>query len=72
MAVTMRLVVDFTRCRGHGICTVLFAERAELDEWGFPVIDPADLDSAPLVRRARRAVVACPRGALSVETSEPR
>jgi len=31
------LHVDWTRCRGRGLCTELFAERLERDEWGYPV-----------------------------------
>ena len=27
--------VDPTRCRGHGICTLFFADGLELDRWGF-------------------------------------
>ncbi|OII35653.1 hypothetical protein BIV02_12205 [Curtobacterium sp. MMLR14_014] len=38
--------VDWTRCRGRGLCTELFAERLERDEWGYPVAraggDPGD------------------------------
>lgn len=39
------LHVDWTRCRGRGLCTELFAERLERDEWGYPVAragDPGD------------------------------
>ena len=31
------LHVDWTRCRGRGLCTELFAERLERDEWGYPI-----------------------------------
>ena len=64
-----RLVVDLTLCRGHGICMLVFADRVELDEWGFPVVDGADLDTRKMLRRARRAVAACPTGALRVEAA---
>ncbi len=67
-----RLVVDLTRCRGHGICMLVFGDRIELDRWGFPVVDDADLDSARLLRRARRAVAACPAGALRIEGARAR
>ncbi|MCS6547377.1 ferredoxin [Curtobacterium flaccumfaciens pv. flaccumfaciens] len=40
------LHVDWTRCRGRGLCTELFAERLERDEWGYPIAraggDPGD------------------------------
>ena len=63
---THRLVVDLTRCRGHGICVLLAPERVDLDRWGFPIVDEAGLDEKPLLRRAIRAAAACPRRALSV------
>jgi len=31
------LHVDWTRCRGRGLCTELLAERLERDEWGYPI-----------------------------------
>ena len=30
-------------CDGHGMCAELFPERIQLDEWGYPIIDPAPL-----------------------------
>jgi ferredoxin len=39
------LHVDWTRCRGRGLCTELFSERLERDEWGYPIAragDPGD------------------------------
>lgn len=63
----MRLRLDPTRCGGHGVCALIAAERIELDAWGFPLVDPTPLDDRRLRRAARRAVAACPRGALSLE-----
>lgn len=63
---TARLRVDRTRCAGYGICALLAPAALDLDPWGFPEIleeEPDDL------RRARRAVAACPRGALTLEES---
>ncbi|MBO9039135.1 ferredoxin [Curtobacterium flaccumfaciens pv. flaccumfaciens] len=34
--------VDWTRCRGRGLCTELFAERLERDEWGYPIARAGD------------------------------
>lgn len=65
---SLRLVVDLTRCRGHGICMLLCTERIELDEWGFPVVDSADIEASPVLHRARRAAAACPTGALRLES----
>jgi ferredoxin len=64
MSVEIR--IDPTRCRGHAVCALFFADGVDLDQWGFgqvavPVVErPAD------VRRARRAAAACPNGALVV------
>lgn len=61
-----RIVVDWTRCDGHGLCSRLLAERVTLDEWGFPLIDDADIPPH-LVRAARQAAAACPALALRVQ-----
>jgi ferredoxin len=36
------LHVDWTRCRGRGLCTELFAERLARDEWGYPIARAGD------------------------------
>lgn len=66
------LRVDWPACRAHGLCAELLPERLHLDEWGYPVVDPA-----PVPRRmldvAHRAVAACPTLALRlVATDEAR
>jgi ferredoxin len=61
MAVTQRLVVDWTRCRARGLCAELLPEAVTLDEWGYPVVHDLPPD---LVRRAARARDACPVVAL--------
>ena len=63
---TPRLLVDWTRCDGHGLCRALLPARIGSDEWGFPVVhdpavDPADRPAA------RRAITACPALALRLE-----
>jgi ferredoxin len=61
-----RLLVDWTRCDGHGLCAALLPERIQLDDWGFPLVDGSPLDDAEL-RHARRAALACPALALRLE-----
>jgi ferredoxin len=58
----MRLTLNPIRCDGHGACAELLPERVDLDEWGYPIVDP----SIPrgLEQHARRAVAACPTLAL--------
>ncbi|MHB8471195.1 MAG: ferredoxin, partial [Gaiellaceae bacterium] len=62
--------VDPIECKGHGLCAELFPERIELDEWGFPLVDPAPV-GPELERHARRAVAACPTLALRLESQRP-
>lgn len=64
MASVTRLSVDWTRCDGHGLCARLLPEAVSLDEWGFPIIDPA---AAPDPAAVRTAVASCPRLALRAE-----
>jgi len=59
-----RLVVDWTRCDGHGVCARLLPQAVTLDEWGFPVVGAL----VGVRGDDLRAVVAgCPRLALRVE-----
>ena len=57
--------VDPTRCRGHGICALFFAEGLELDRWGFSRPSESAPEGRRSVAQARRAVRACPNGAIS-------
>jgi ferredoxin len=67
--VSQRLVVDFIKCDGHGICAELFPEGIRLDDWGYPIIAPGALPPEWL-GHARRAVVACPALALTLAKVE--
>jgi len=62
----VRLVVDLASCDGHGICVLRCPELVTLDEWGFAGAERGETSDARIVRRARRAVAACPRHALSL------
>ena len=64
MTVTVR--IDPTRCRGHAISALFFADGVELDRWGFGRVAVDGVDSARLIRKARRAAAACPNGAFLV------
>lgn len=62
-----RLLLDRTRCDGHGSCAELLPELLDLDEWGYPIVRSGERD--PVVPRdleplARRAAAACPLLAL--------
>ncbi len=64
MADEMR--IDPIRCDGFGMCAELLPERIRLDDWGYPIIDPRPIGET-LQAIARRAVRACPVGALRLE-----
>lgn len=60
------LVVDWTRCAGHGACAAALGERIGLDGWGYPTGLPVRGTPIPrhLVAAARLAVATCPAAAL--------
>ena len=58
-----RLVVDWTRCRAHGLCAELLPEVVGLDEWGYPLLADGPVPE-DLRREAVRARDACPVVAL--------
>ena len=60
---SIELVVDPTACEGRGVCAEVLPERIELDPWGYPIVDDAEVAPA-LYEHAVRAVKACPRQAL--------
>jgi ferredoxin len=64
------LAVNPIACDGHGICAELLPELIQLDDWGYPIIDPTPVP-AHLEGLARRAVAACPTLALRLRDSEP-
>ena len=64
MSATVR--IDPTLCRGHAICALFFSDGVELDQWGFGRVADDVVDTARLLKRARRAAAACPNGALIV------
>lgn len=61
------LRVNPIACDAHGLCAELLPEWIDLDEWGYPIIDerPIPVD---LLEHARRAVNACPKLALMLES----
>jgi NADH:ubiquinone oxidoreductase subunit F (NADH-binding)/ferredoxin len=66
-----RLSVDWTRCRGHGLCAHLVPELVQLDGQGFPVF--LDMPVPHWLRtEAQQAVQMCPSLALKLTTPAPR
>jgi ferredoxin len=64
----MRLEIDWARCDGHGLCARLLPERIGLDDAGFPLLGDRMVGGDDLAH-ARRAVSACPRLALRLESA---
>ncbi len=60
---SLELVLDPVACDGRGVCAEILPERIELDRWGYPVIDSAEIAPA-LFEHAVRAVRSCPKQAL--------
>ena len=64
-----KLHLDPTLCDAHGFCAELLPELIHLDEWGYPVFTVGGLVTdipGDLVGEAKRAVTACPVGALKL------
>ena len=63
-----RIRVNPIMCEGHGMCAELLPELIRLDDWGYPIIDEAQVPPE-LLDLARKAVDACPTLALLLEDS---
>jgi NADH:ubiquinone oxidoreductase subunit F (NADH-binding)/ferredoxin len=66
-----RLVVDWTRCQGHGLCAHLVPEVIHLDAQGYPVILNIPVPTW-LEKDAEQAVHMCPALALRLTATEPK
>lgn len=60
-----QLILDPIACQAHGICAELLPEMIQLDDWGYPMIEPKAIPPE-LENHARRAVAACPTLALRI------
>jgi ferredoxin len=67
MSDTLR--VNPIACDGHGVCAELLPELIELDEWGYPIVDPQPVPPS-LEREARKAVASCPVLALKLQRAQ--
>jgi ferredoxin len=57
------LRVNPIMCEAHGLCAELLPELIRLDDWGYPILDTAEVP-AGLLSLARKAADACPTLAL--------
>ncbi len=67
----MRLRVNPIACDGHGLCAELLPELIRLDDWGYPIVEQAEVP-AELLDLAQRAVGRCPTLALLMEAEGPK
>jgi ferredoxin len=70
MSALVRLRIEATACKAHGLCAELLPELIVLDEWGYPTIEQPEVP-AELTRLARRAADACPTLALLLDADQP-
>jgi len=66
MTAGVRLRVDPIACDGRRLCAEVLPELVVLDDWGFPIVDDADVP-LDLLAEAREAVRLCPLLALRLE-----
>jgi ferredoxin len=63
MTRSLKLAVDPTACRAHGLCAEMLPDLIRLDEWGYPI-----LESGPVApdreRDVHAALRVCPTLAL--------
>ena len=58
-----QLILDWSRCEGHGLCSLVVPELIRLDQHGYPVVSTASVPGR-LEGDARRAIEMCPALAL--------
>jgi ferredoxin len=63
---TRRLHVNMIACDGRGLCVEMLPELIRLDDWGYPIVEIADVPRQ-LETMAKRAANACPTLALVLE-----
>lgn len=70
---TDRLLIDWTRCDGRGLCRELLPEVLVADRWGYPMArngEPTPRVPRTVRRHAERAVAECPRLALRLARTD--
>ena len=66
-----RLAIDRIRCDGYGMCSEMFPEGIELDDWGYPILAPGPVPEH-LIPLAERAVEDCPVLAIALRRTETK
>lgn len=60
----MRVSVDDSQCRGHGVCVALCPQVFSLTDGGYAVADPGVVP-AELEDDVRQAIMSCPEQAIT-------
>ena len=71
MRAAQTIRVNRILCDGSALCAELLPELIRLDDWGYPIVAPGPIPTQ-LMGAARRAVAACPKLALSLDTDPAR
>lgn len=66
----MKVFVDDSRCRGHGVCVALCPEVFSLTDGGYAVAIHGDVAEEFQIT-VRDAITSCPENAISEETAGP-
>jgi ferredoxin len=69
--VSARLRVNPIMCEAHGLCAELLPELIRLDDWGYPILDSAEVPPE-LFDLARRSAEMCPTLALILDQERSR
>lgn len=64
--ISLRVIVDRSRCCGYGLCAAICPQVYKLDAEGLVFVD-SDLIPADLEESAREGAIACPAEALVIE-----
>lgn len=60
----MKVTVDDSQCRGHGVCVALCPEVFSLTDGGYAVAVSGEIDPA-LADSVQQAIESCPENAIS-------
>ena len=59
------LIVDYSKCDGHGICAEMCPEWIHLDQFGFPILRAGSIPKE-VIKHAEKAVLECPKLAIKL------
>lgn len=66
----MKILIDTSRCTGHGRCYSLTPEVFDADDEGYGMVLAEQVEAGgPLAEEAMRAVRNCPESAIRLEES---